>query len=74
MYKELAQITIPADLSAIAPLQTYVRELAISSNVDSTKVLNLEYLVEELFVGIIRHALRKENEDKIELRDRKSVV
>lgn len=71
MYKELAQITIPADLSAIAPLQTYVRELAISSNVDSTKVLNLEYLVEELFVGIIRHALRKENEDKIELRVRR---
>lgn len=67
MYKELSHIIIPADLSAIAPLQVYIRELAISSGVDSSKLLNLEYLVEELFVGITRHALKKENEDKLEL-------
>lgn len=68
MYKQLAHITVPADLSAIAPLQAYVRELAVISDIDSTKILNLEYLIEELFVGIIRHALKKENEDTIELR------
>lgn len=67
MHNELAHIIVPADLSSIAPLQAYIRELATISNIDSTKILNLEYLVEELFVGITRHALKKGNEDKLEL-------
>lgn len=68
MYKELARITVPAEPGAIAPLQRYVKELAIASNVDPDRILNIEYLVEEIFVGILRHALKKENEDKIQLR------
>lgn len=65
--KFLAKITTSTELYEIAPLQCFIKKLAEHFGVQKDKLLHIEVIVEEIFVGISNHALNNDENATIEV-------
>lgn len=68
MLKQLSYLKVPADNNFIGALLLYINQLAIDQGMSEERLPNLDLLVEDLFRGILQHAIDgKINEPQIEI-------